>query len=718
MVSKALAAALLVIVQLPPSQAPSGLPAIAWVGRGGTAWQEGTPLFTIADEEAGTSAEGWAAVTDEHILLRVTVSDDVHTNTREGGDIWDGDALQVGIDACGDGSGRLPAGARMVGPDDGSITVALTGDGPKVWAHFLGKYGRGYLAEGARDYPCAIVRDDGVGTTTYDVAFPWSEFGTSPGLHPTLGLAVQVNDTDEGPQQRLYWGRGADGEPRPGLFQRLALGESVGEVASVAVTRSSIWRPSDSGEVLFAVASPRNLVIRARMGDEEAEREVPATGSRDIRRFAVRGSTGSLPDTPVPFRAELVTEEGEVLAAADVALDAPGLVMDTLNARIDELAAGSPHPLFTRHLRSTQALVAKEWTRAMLVVDDGDQVARDVVRDATTILDGLNGQAGKWEEYAQGRRSLVLARVSSRDSTLQYHTLGLPQPWDPARAYPLVVSLHGAGPSYPLFYVQAHFHEREEPAEEGPVADRPYYQLAPWGRGNQGWSGAAEDDLWEAMEDVKRDFEIDEDRQYLTGHSMGGGGAWQIALRTPDRWAAVCPVSGGPRRTPLGIGLGGNVSYVPFRIWHGDADGAVSVEGAYDMQAELRRYGNEPDMVIVPGQGHDYPGEAQEANAQWMLQHGRNRPESFSFVCDTQEHRGAWGLRMVRDVALDPFPAFECRVRGRTVHISSEGTPGLSVQLGQGGLGLQGEVVVYWNGEKAYEGPATEVTLGEGERSR
>jgi hypothetical protein len=224
----------------------------------------------------------------------------------------------------------------------------------------------------------------------------------------------------------------------------------------------------------------------------------------------------------------------------------------------------------------------------------------------------------------------------------------------------------------------------------------------------------AETDVWEDFTEVGLRFRIDRNRTYLTGHSMGGGGAWSIALRTPDVWAAVCPVSGASWRLPRGIGLGRNAASLPVRIWHGDADGSVPIQGAYDMQAELRRYGNEPEMVVVPGQGHDYPWAAQVTNTLWLLKHERKRPDDFSFMADTDKWRGVWGIWMARDLKVSSFPKFDCSVRGNVVRINSEGTTGLTVQPGPGGLGLAGPVTVWWNGVKAYEGPLQEIKLGEG----
>ncbi len=47
-----------------------------------------------------------------------------------------------------------------------------------------------------------------------------------------------------------------------------------------------------------------------------------------------------------------------------------------------------------------------------------------------------------------------------------------------------------------------------------------------------------------ALEVVTEEYGADRSRTFLAGHSMGSGGAWHLAARWPDRWAAVAPLSG------------------------------------------------------------------------------------------------------------------------------------------------------------------------------
>ena len=703
---------------MPAPAMPANLQVIPWVQSNDQTWKQGNPFFHVADESGFLTADGWLGVTTKYILLRVIVKDQSQFNDKEKGNIWDGDSLQIGIDALGNGAGDRPSDSRIVEPDTGSITVALTKRGPEIWAHFLGKYTSGYMQDGKRDYPCRIVRDETAKTTTYDISFPWDEFTACAGMSPFFGMCVQVNDTESGPQKRLYWGHGADGEPRPGLFNRMALGKPPVEVFAAEPTLVKLWRPGSYGEISFVVAADGDYEFKCVMnGVEKSGQTGKLSLKNGVSRFKVRGFPAGLPQNPVVFEASLRNAAGRVMAGSKVELTAPGYVILKLHDKIEELAASSPHPLFTKHLWSLDALVQAEWNRGLFMVDTSPNVAESCVRDAKSILDGLTGDAGKWETYVKGERALVCCRSASPDSSLQFYLFRLPANWDPEKTYPLIVDLHGAGPSNPLFYIMANMQPKEDNGKQAKpevVDPQQYFRLMPWGRGNSGYMEWGETDVWDDFTEVSLRYKIDKNRTFLTGHSMGGGGAWQLALRAPDVWAAVCPVSGASWRVPRGIGLGRNVAYIPFRIWHGDADGSVPVQAAYDMQTELRRYGNEPEMVIVPGQGHDYPWAAQVDNAIWLLKHERKRPDQFSFMADTDKWRGAWGITMARDLKISSFPKFECVIKGNVVRIDSEGTSGLTVKLGADGLGLDGNVVVWWNGAKSYEGPVKEIRLGEG----
>ena len=61
----------------------------------------------------------------------------------------------------------------------------------------------------------------------------------------------------------------------------------------------------------------------------------------------------------------------------------------------------------------------------------------------------------------------------------------------------------------------------------------------------RGWGGIGYSIIFSLLSWTQRQFNIDPDRIYLTGHSMGGHLSHRSAIFLPDRWAAVSPMSGG-----------------------------------------------------------------------------------------------------------------------------------------------------------------------------
>src|ERR1035441_787997 len=124
-----------------------------------------------------------------------------------------------------------------------------------------------------------------------------------------------------------------------------------------------------------------------------------------------------------------------------------------LGNRLDQLAATAEPPLFKRHLTSVNAIVRLEAARALLYAGSDPKAAEEALSFVTQLIKAYGGDAAHWNTFLEGRRGLVLARLSGRDGTLQFSIVRLPTAWDPQRAYPLLMNLHGAGPASPLHYV-------------------------------------------------------------------------------------------------------------------------------------------------------------------------------------------------------------------------------------------------------------------------
>jgi predicted esterase len=139
--------------------------------------------------------------------------------------------------------------------------------------------------------------------------------------------------------------------------------------------------------------------------------------------------------------------------------------------------------------------------------------------------------------YLKRERPFIFAWVSPTDGEISLTKFKPPKNWDPEKEYPLYIELHG------LWSVASNTIEfMTNPYLNSPSHSFAYedgYLLAPWGRGNLWYEGISETDIWECIDFLKENVKVDPSRMYLNGHSMGGYGAWYIASRSFETWAAM-----------------------------------------------------------------------------------------------------------------------------------------------------------------------------------
>ncbi len=122
---------------------------------------------------------------------------------------------------------------------------------------------------------------------------------------------------------------------------------------------------------------------------------------------------------------------------------------------------------------------------------------------------------------------------SDTDESVQKYAVLPPEHYDPAKEYALILSLHGAGVDADGL-VDA-YQPKDWAYVVAATNTRPFgFDWQDWGRLN----------VLQTLKDVKSRFKIDEDRVYLTGHSMGGHGTWHVGFTHPDLFAAIAPSAG------------------------------------------------------------------------------------------------------------------------------------------------------------------------------
>ena len=123
------------------------------------------------------------------------------------------------------------------------------------------------------------------------------------------------------------------------------------------------------------------------------------------------------------------------------------------------------------------------------------------------------------------------------------------------------------------------------------------------------------------VDTLRREFAIDERRIYITGQSMGGGGAWHLIAQRPQFFAAAVVCCGGSTPDPAATAVG-----TPLWNFHGDADTTVAPTVSRDRIAALRKAGGHPFSTEYAGVGHNVWEWAytEPRLLPWMFAHRRH----------------------------------------------------------------------------------------------
>lgn len=123
----------------------------------------------------------------------------------------------------------------------------------------------------------------------------------------------------------------------------------------------------------------------------------------------------------------------------------------------------------------------------------------------------------------------------------------------------------------------------------------------------KGWSDM-DARLMEMIGVVTKEYGIDTANISLTGHSMGGTGAWSIAAAHPGFFARVAPLSGSIRNTPQNVRA---LKESRIYAFVGTEDTIVKPESSIAFVNALTAAGGDAILVEIEGADHfAVPGEA------------------------------------------------------------------------------------------------------------
>jgi dienelactone hydrolase len=334
-----------------------------------------------------------------------------------------------------------------------------------------------------------------------------------------------------------------------------------------------------------------------------------------------------------------------------------------------------------------------------------------------------------------GAPTVALGEVVRRSSKTAHdgeafeYALHVPKAYDPSKAWPLLVTLHGTN--------------REGRADAGArwitawlanaiVCER-FIVVAPTTVRHTWSSRQGHSHVLTAIDEVARELHVDPDRVVLDGMSMGAGGTFDLAEYHPDRFAAIAPRCGAPdvrrkkdgslvpmlcenfRHVPIHWVVGAKDEKIPIDIVRAAKDAIVAMKYACD-------YREHADG------GHDWSLGKDDEIAAWLEKQRRpTYPDEVVWKSYEKGFPGAYWIEATKRTDATPIltthldmnaresetraefrPPVVIRARraGNAIDVACEEVKELRVWLDDAMLDLDRPVTVTLNGKRLFDGKA------------
>jgi len=290
------------------------------------------------------------------------------------------------------------------------------------------------------------------------------------------------------------------------------------------------------------------------------------------------------------------------------------------------------------------------------------------------------------------------------DGSPQDYRLYIPSGHQPGQPIPLVVALHGSGGNENSFFDDtAHY-----PARDGLKAAAEQYNVlavCPSARGNTNYRGLGAVAVFRVIAEVQRLYRVDPDRIYLTGHSMGGTGATDLALHHPGVFAAVAPIAAA--RSIRWVAA--NAQHTPFWWIGGERDQAYYKLGVAVGYERMRQLGYPARLTELAGEDHYGAARDFRPIIAWLLQHRRVAPpKEFVFEVDTALHPQAHWITVERLAQAGRIGVVRTRATSpQQADVTLEHVERVAVWRDPAVFAAEGAFTVSVAGRRVFEGPVS-----------
>jgi dienelactone hydrolase len=304
---------------------------------------------------------------------------------------------------------------------------------------------------------------------------------------------------------------------------------------------------------------------------------------------------------------------------------------------------------------------------------------------ASLDFDYLYGRLKQGRTYLDEKRGEYSLRWKSKSGPFFNNIVDVPADYDPAQKLALRVQLHG-GVGRPSPNAQPP--GRQQPAAANGrtpnrIAGERQLYLHPSGwMAAQWWDEEQIDNILRAVDVLKRKYNVDETKIYLTGISDGGTGVYYMALKEPNLWSSYLPLNGSlavlrnPANGADGEMHGNNLVNAPLYVVNGENDQLYPAADVEPHIAWLKKMGVNVTFRPQAGAQHNtawWPTERAPFE-QFVREHARvAHPAALSWETERVDrfNRNRW--LVIDELRTDPSRATELTDLGFFRHAQRSG---------------------------------------------
>jgi len=370
---------------------------------------------------------------------------------------------------------------------------------------------------------------------------------------------------------------------------------------------------------------------------------------------------------------------------------------------------------------------------------------------ATAVeFDAAFARLKKGRFYGDEKRGEYALRWRSKSGPFFNNIVEVPADYDPATPMQLRVQLHGGvgRPSPNPASAPGAAAGRPQPVPPSARGDKPsglsvtgrnpnriagekqiYLHPSGWAAA-QWWDEEQIDNILRAVDTLKRKYNIDESRIYITGISDGGTGVYYMALKEPTPWSSYLPLNGSiavlrsPQNGADGEMYGNNLATAPLYIVNGEMDNLYPV---YQVEPHIKWFQSMGvPYVFRPqaGAGHNtawWPTE-REPFEKFVREHPRvAHPAKLSWETERTDKFNRHRWLVINELRQDDSRETELKDRGFFPHTKPSGrvdvtrtgnvfdakvrdVKAFTLLLSPDAVDFSKPVVVTVNGKPAFEG--------------